>query len=123
MIDDEIREFIELDDLAQRGFGCLFPGECCMTGMHLTSECHTAAHADEHYEGENQMHKTTTSRIVLQATHLGGEWFDIETYSLRKHAKNQLAAWSRNTERCWRVIERTVTETPLMESPLEEDES
>jgi hypothetical protein len=21
--------------------GCLFPGECCMPGIHYTSECHT----------------------------------------------------------------------------------
>lgn len=25
------------------GFGCLFPSECCMPGLHMTSECHTAA--------------------------------------------------------------------------------
>jgi hypothetical protein len=30
--------------------GCLFPGECCMPGMHYTHECHTAEMAEQWYE-------------------------------------------------------------------------
>lgn len=33
--DDEPRE--------RQDFGCCFPGECCMPGLHFPSECHTAA--------------------------------------------------------------------------------
>jgi hypothetical protein len=28
-------------------FGCLFPGECCMLGIHLESQCHTAQHMED----------------------------------------------------------------------------
>ena len=28
------------------GIGCCYPGECCMPGLHMLSECHTAADAE-----------------------------------------------------------------------------
>ena len=31
------------DGAEDDGFGCCYPGECCMPGMHMLSECHTAA--------------------------------------------------------------------------------
>lgn len=36
--DDDADEPRERQD-----FGCCFPGECCMPGLHFPSECHTAA--------------------------------------------------------------------------------
>lgn len=44
MIDDDLLE--DLEDDAD-GFGCHFPKECCMPGVHLRSECHTAEMLDE----------------------------------------------------------------------------
>lgn len=32
------------------GFGCCSPGECCMPGLHLLSECHTAADMEAQHE-------------------------------------------------------------------------
>ncbi len=32
--------------------GCIFPGECCMPGEHLKSECHTAEMLDMQHERE-----------------------------------------------------------------------
>ena len=32
------------------GFGCLFPGRCCMPELHFVSECHTAEMAGEMHE-------------------------------------------------------------------------
>lgn len=32
------------------GFGCCYQGECCMPGIHLLSECHTAADVEAQYE-------------------------------------------------------------------------
>ena len=44
---DECTDYDSDDDLDVREtpeFGCcLPPGECCMPGLHLPSECHTAA--------------------------------------------------------------------------------
>ena len=35
-------------------FGCCYPGECCMPGLHLLSECHTAADIEaQHKETPN----------------------------------------------------------------------
>lgn len=31
------------DDGEEDGFGCCYPGECVMPGLHMRSECHTAA--------------------------------------------------------------------------------
>lgn len=37
MSNDELDEYSPLLEE-----GCLFPGECCMPGLHYTCECHTA---------------------------------------------------------------------------------
>jgi hypothetical protein len=31
-------------------YGCHFPGECCMPGLHLQSECHKAADIEEQFK-------------------------------------------------------------------------
>lgn len=36
------------DDEEEDGFGCCYPGECCMPGLHMLSECHTAADIEAH---------------------------------------------------------------------------
>lgn len=44
-------DWIDVDEASR--FGCLFPGRCCMPGMHTTGECHTAEQAAE-YENLEQ---------------------------------------------------------------------
>ena len=47
MDDEDLEEYMdELADEMQR-IGCYFPGECCMPGEHLMSECHTAEMIEE----------------------------------------------------------------------------
>ena len=38
------------DEDEDDGFGCCYPGECCMPGLHMRSECHTAADVEAQYE-------------------------------------------------------------------------
>ncbi len=38
------------DDDEDNGFGCCYPGECCMPGLHLLSECHTPADVEMQHE-------------------------------------------------------------------------
>lgn len=55
--DDDFR-----DDCGDGGlledFDCLFPGNCCMPGLHLTSECHTPEMAEEFYGHEDDPEST-----------------------------------------------------------------
>lgn len=42
--EDECTGFEELEE-----FGCVLPGKCMMSGLHLPSECHTAEMLEEAY--------------------------------------------------------------------------
>lgn len=47
------------DDCLQSG--CLFPGECCMPGEHLTMECHTAEMLEGDADG------APAARVLVQS--------------------------------------------------------
>lgn len=38
------------EDFADDDVGCCYPGECCMPGEHIRSECHTAADIDAQFQ-------------------------------------------------------------------------
>lgn len=48
------------DEDEDDGFGCCYPGECCMPGLHMLSECHTA----EDIEQQNSDHIPDAGKMV-----------------------------------------------------------
>lgn len=53
---DECTDYDDYDDAdsSRETFGCCFPGECCMPGLHFPSECHTAADYEREHGSQSQ---------------------------------------------------------------------
>ena len=47
-------------DYDDDGLGCCYPGECCMPGLHMRSECHTAADIEAQFQETPNAKSTST---------------------------------------------------------------
>lgn len=61
--------------------GCVFPGECCMPGLHLKSECHTAAMmVEQHYEALIEEYKEQVEDLEDALKNIfNGTFINVET--------------------------------------------
>lgn len=72
--------------------GCLFPGNCCMAGMHYESECHTPEMLmaqegiDSNVEAVRELLKTR-AEIGLQKYGVTTERTDLSRIDWLKHAQ------------------------------------
>jgi hypothetical protein len=66
---DECIDYDDATECERPEFGCCYPGECCMPGLHYIDECHTA----EAYEGMGAEEDAAQLRIKVRELELAEE--------------------------------------------------
>lgn len=72
-----IHDYSCSDDDEDDGIGCCYPDECCMPGLHMLSECHTAADVEAQNADPDEWPEDLRVREVprIAARERQGDWY------------------------------------------------